>query len=401
VLKKFLNILLRGFLALVLLLVLIAGSSWFYFEPRSQPKDEAKTIGDIAAVLTDIVEHQYEPLFFHRDTHAKSNACVKANFTIDAAVANDPRLNFGAFKGKADGDRTYKTWLRFSNAANVVTDDRTKDFRGLAIKLFGVEGKKLSVPESAKEPQEKHTQDFLFIGHDAFFAGNAQHFLDFFTACRAGGHSCEPRSLPVVWHALTHPQSTFNALVGRKTFRAIEAIRWFSATPYQLGRADSIVKYGAFPAEGERISYAGIGDTSHYLTERLKETLDPVKGKGIKLNFMVQFREKPEKQPVDNALIAWDAKDSPWHKVATIDVYPQNFDSPAQWEFCQNITFNPWHSLVEHQPVGGINRARRDVMDALQNVRLAKNGRTRFEPTGDEYFYPGAAFPWRKPPPKT
>jgi hypothetical protein len=24
----------------------------------------------------------------------------------------------------------------------------------------------------------------------------------------------------------------------------------------------------------------------------------------------------------------------------------------------------------------------------------------RFEPTGDEYFYPGATFPWRKPPPK-
>jgi len=39
-----------------------------------------------------------------------------------------------------------------------------------------------------------------------------------------------------------------------------------------------------------------------------------------------------------------------------------------------------------HEPVGGINRARRDVMDALQNVRLAKNGRKRFEPTGNEVF---------------
>jgi len=301
-------------------------------------------------------------------------------------VTGNPRLNFGVFKGKSNGRRTYKAWMRFSNAANVVTDDRTKNFRGLAVKLFGVEGEKLPVPSSAKEPQEKHTQDFLFIGHDAFFAGNAQHFLDFFNACRAGGYSCEPKSLPVIWHALTHPRSTFNALVGRKTFRAIEEVRWFSATPYQLGGADSIVKYGAFPAEGETSPYTDIGSTPHYLTERLKESLDPAKGKGIKLNFAVQFREKPDKQPIDNALIAWNAKDSPWHKVATIDVYPQKFDSPAQWEFCQNITFNPWHSLVAHQPVGGINRARRDVMDALQNVRLAKNGRKRFEPSGDEVF---------------
>jgi catalase len=384
--KKFLKIVRRIFFALLLLLVLIVGSSWFYFEPHSRPKDEDQAIREITAVLTDIVEHQYEPLFFHRDTHAKSNACVKANFTIDPAVASDPRLNIGVFKGKVDGSRAYKAWMRFSNSANVVTDDREKDFRGLAIKLFDVAGEKLPVPSNAKEAQEKHTQDFLFIGHDAFFAGNAQHFLDFFSACRAGGYSCEPKSRPVIWHALTHPRSTYNAIVGQRTYRSIEDIRWFSATPYKLGGANAIVKYGAFPSDGAQSRYGDIGASPHYLTERLKESLDLAKGKGLKLDFKVQFREKPEKQPIDDALIAWEAKDSPWHKVATIEVFPQKFDSPEQWEFCQNITFNPWHSLVEHEPVGGINRARRDVMDALQKVRLAKNGRKRFEPTGNEVF---------------
>ena len=149
--KKFLKILRQLLLPLLLLLVLIVGSSWFYFEPNSRPMDEEKTIRDIAAVLTDIVEHQYEPLFFHRDTHAKSNACFKTNFTIDPAVTGNPRLNFGVFKGKSNGRRTYKAWMRFSNAANVVTDDRTKNFRGLAVKLFGVEGEKLPVLSSVKE----------------------------------------------------------------------------------------------------------------------------------------------------------------------------------------------------------------------------------------------------------
>ena len=68
---------------------------------------------------------------------------------LDPAVAKDPRLNVGVFRGKVDGDRRYKAWLRFSNAANVPTDDRTKDFRGLAIKLFDVHGDKLPVPSGA------------------------------------------------------------------------------------------------------------------------------------------------------------------------------------------------------------------------------------------------------------
>jgi hypothetical protein len=37
-------------------------------------------------------------------------------------------------------------------------------------------------------------------------------------------------------------------------------------------------------------------------------------------------------------------------------------------------------------------------MFALQKVRLEANGRQRFEPTGNEYFFPGAKFPWREPP---
>jgi hypothetical protein len=133
---------------------------------------------------------------------------------------------------------------------------------------------------------------------------------------------------------------------------------------------------------------------------RLKDQLNPTwTGAGLSLDFSVQIWSK-DSQPIDNALIAWDEKDSPWEKLATIRIPPQNFASTEQAEFCQNMTFNPWHSLPEHEPIGGINRARRDVMFALQNVRLDADGRKRFEPTGDEIFYPGATFPWRKPPPK-
>src|SRR5262245_44686376 len=158
-LKASLTVLGLAVLALLVALVVIVGASWLYFEPNSRPRDEAQATRDISAVLTALVEHRYDPLFFRRDTHSKTNACVKATFTIDPAVAGDPRLNVGVFKGKANGDRSYKAWLRFSNSSDVPTDDRTKDFRGLAIKLFGVEGEKPAVPSGAAAPQEKSTQD--------------------------------------------------------------------------------------------------------------------------------------------------------------------------------------------------------------------------------------------------
>jgi hypothetical protein len=136
-----------------------------------------------------------------------------------------------------------------------------------------------------------------------------------------------------------------------------------------------------------------------YLKGRLRDRLDPSwGGDGICLSFNVQVRAN-DSQPIENTLIAWDEQESPWQQVATIRIPPQEFTSPEQAEFCQNITYNPWHSLPAHEPIGGINRARRDVMFALQKVRLEANGRQRFEPTGQERFYPGATFPWQAPPP--
>ena len=105
----------------------------------------------------------------------------KANVSVEPDLADN--LSVGIF----EGGRTYKAWIRFSNAADVVTPDTEEDFRGMAIKLFDVPGEKLPVPGD-----EESTQDLLFIAHDAFFAGSPRHFHDFFAACVAGGGVCDP-----------------------------------------------------------------------------------------------------------------------------------------------------------------------------------------------------------------
>jgi hypothetical protein len=75
--------------------------------------------------------------------------------------------------------------------------------------------------------------------------------------------------------------------------------------------------------------------------------------------------------------------------VAKIDIYPQTFATTAQQEFCERLTFNPWHGLQVHRPVGGINRALRDVLPVMQDARLKANGLTKFGPhdlSGNETF---------------
>jgi hypothetical protein len=60
-----------------------------------------------------------------------------------------------------------------------------------------------------------------------------------------------------------------------------------------------------------------------------------------------------------------------------------------QLKFCEDASFNPWHSLPDHQPLGGINRARRGAYETSVAERRRINGvsnKANAEPTGKEIF---------------
>ena len=391
-LKPVVKVLLGLVAVLLVALVAIIGTSWFIFEPPSENPDLAKeqeTIQSIIQVLTGKLNKQYAGLLHLRDTHPKANACVKANVTIDPKLPD--KLKIGFLKGKPNGDQTYKAWIRFSNASDHVTADTETDFRGMAIKMFGV-GSGAPDERLPNPGDEDNTEDLLFIANDAFFAGSPQHFHDFFAACVKGGGSCDPMQNPyVVWHLLTHPHGAYNLLFGRRVYPSIAAIKWFSVAPFDLGDDSQVIKYSAVPAE-QQTQYGSPGKTPYYLQKRLENILDPANNNHLRLNLRIQFRTDPASEPIENTLVPWSEEKSPWTKIATIDIYPQTFASTAQQEFCERLTFNPWHGLKVHMPRGGINRARRDVMHAMQDVRLQANGLTRFGPhelTGDENFNAG------------
>ena len=84
--------------------------------------------------------------------------------------------------------------------------------------------------------------------------------------------------------------------------------------------------------------------------------------------------------PVEDPTVEWDQAVSPYVKVATITIAPQRFLGKEHEEFCDNLSFTPWHCLAEHRPLGGINRVRKVVYETISLLRHELNGVKRAEP---------------------
>ena len=74
----------------------------------------------------------------------------------------------------------------------------------------------------------------------------------------------------------------------------------------------------------------------------------------------------PVDDPIENPMVPWKSEPV---AVATIKVAPQVFDTPERMKEAEDMSFDPWHALAEHRPLGGINRARRDVYAASLTLR--------------------------------
>lgn len=322
------------------------------------PEDEQYQIDRVITILKDKTSQDYEGRKILRGPHPKSNGLVRGEFTVESNLPDELRV--GLFKEP----RTYKAWIRFSNAVDRVTPDFKEDLRGLAIKLFDVEGDKILDDESS-------THDFLFVAHDAFIVANAQQFSEFFETIVTRGSAMR--------FFLTHPRNLLNVVAGIRRYPSNLEIRWFSAAPFLFG--ERAVKHSLRPLQsGSRLPRR---PTDDYLLAEMKERLAT---SDAYFDFMVQLQSDARLMPIENTLIPWNEKRSPFIKVASIKIPSQTFDSPEQRQFDENMSFNPWHCLAEHRPLGGVNRARRDVMKALSDFRLERNAVTRVEPTGDEQF---------------
>ena len=106
----------------------------------------------------------------------------------------------------------------------------------------------------------------------------------------------------------------------------------------------------------------------------------------VEFDVRLQLQTDPHFMPIENNAVLWPEKLSPRVSVATLRLPRQQFDSPAQMAFARRLSYNPWHCIAEHRPLGNQSRARRQMYWVLSELRHTMNEVPRYEPTGDEVF---------------
>lgn len=320
------------------------------------PGEQAAT-DSLIARMQAMMAHEWAGTTMRRDAHTKMHGLMKAEFTVERDLP--PELRVGLFAQPA----TYRAWVRFSNSVNVIKGDDARDIRGMAIKLMGVPGRKLLPGQ-----EDETTQDFIVISTDQFPIQDAAGF-DALAAAFIGD------IIDKVVYFTTHLGVTWRLLKSFRKFPNLLQIRYFSCVPYAFGSAQ--VKYCATPhaAQPDSMPFA---PPENYLRQR---ALAQLSQGDAKFDFCVQFRTDPEEMPTEDPTVVWEEEESPFRKVATLRILPQDFDTDAQNAVGENLSFSPWHCLPAHMPLGGLNRVRRVIYEALSNYRHDVNKAPRREPT--------------------
>jgi hypothetical protein len=324
--------------------------------------DEDVLIKKVTALLKSRLEKSYLTGTTYRDTHAKGHTVVKGEFTVEPALAEELRV--GLFKQA----RTYPCWIRFANTSPSPSPDIKPDIRSMSIKLMGVEGRMLWQSEEGAQ-----TMDFIMMGSEIFLAPDLQQFYDMEMAFDKG-------RLNSALFFLTHPRIAFTIATKFQKCANLLEVPYGSETAYLFG--DRAVQYRIRPHQAA-VSTLPPHPTNNFLRERLIEHLAHA---DASFDFMVQFQTDPYKMPIENPMVAWPEALSPYRKVATIRIPAQSCDSPERAAFCEHISFNPWRTLPEHRPLGGINRARKEVYQTISAFRHSRNNVPQKEPRADENF---------------
>lgn len=325
--------------------------------------DEAEFIKFIDQATIDRLKVQFpegtQPVL--RDAHPKTHALVKAEFIVPDDLP--PALQHGVFKKP----HTYDALIRFSAGGIKVQSDEIPQANGMAIKLIGVEGDKILPNE-----KDAKTQDFVMINNfPSFFVRNLK---DYQSVHEALGN--EDPTAGTAKFFLNHPEelAAVKAMRGAEPLKSPFNARYWSQTPIRLG--PNAIKFSVRPLSAIPASKPHDGNDFLQLVAR-----DQISQGDIYFEFLVQVQSDPVAMPVEDSLVVWDEAKAPFQRVAIIRVPKQEIDMKISQALAEKLSFNPWHSLPDHQPLGSINRARKAIYETISKFRHGRNDTQRTEPS--------------------
>jgi hypothetical protein len=330
----------------------------------------SKTMQHITRTMASHYRHAYRPV------HAKSHGLLVGTLQVEADL-NEPLA-----QGLFGEPKSYPVILRFSTNPGDLLADSVSSPRGLAIKVLNVQG------EMLPSHSGNTTQDIVCVNAKALGTPNAAGFL---------------QQIKLLDKTLEYPEGVKQAVstVARGANTILRAVGVHSGPldnlghPYThiLGETFSTVapiRYGGYVAKLAIVpvstnlkeltgKHIDAGHGFNPLEDAVREFFA---GNNATWEIQAQLALDLETTPIEDASVQWPEDQTPYQRVATLTVSPQESYSDARQVFIdEHLSFSPWHALAAHRPLGGIMRARRNAYEEAQRYRAARNVRVHVEPS--------------------
>jgi hypothetical protein len=312
----------------------------------------------ITTQMERFTERQYKDSVAQRAGNTKTYGIVQAEFEVLDSLPDACR------KGVFAEPKVFPAWIRFSGPGPLSPPDvADAGILSIGIKLMGVPGPKLL-------PAEDGTQDFLGISCPTFTTPNIIENV------KLQGQIYARTPIfyflnPFDSHYL---DAAMQGLYARMNTSPLE-VRYWSCVPYLLGEGQAM-KHSVRPVPESKTRIPW-DIPANWLRQSMAATLD---NRDWEFDFLVQLQTDPRRMPIENAGIEWPEKLSPFLPVARIRIPSQTFTTPERTRLDQEFSFNPWHAVAEHRPLGNQNRARKVIYSELSKLRQRMNQDPHVEP---------------------
>jgi hypothetical protein len=346
-------------------------------------EDEAKTIEGLKEALLHISETTFEDTGHAlRSVHAKSHGILRAELQIRDDLP--PILMQGMFSEA----KSYPVVMRLSTSPGDELDDKVSTPRGMAMKVVGVGGERLT------DSLEDVTQDFVMVNGPAFLVPGPKKFLGNLKLLA----STTDKS-PALKHALS--------VALRGTEKIVEAMGGESAKLKSLGGhplthilgetffTQVPILFGPYMA---KMSLAPISENLVKLKNApidLKNKPNGLRDAVIEFfstqtaiwELRVQLCTDLKSMPIEDASVEWPEDESPYVAVGRVTAYPQpGWNESLRLAVDDGMSFSPWHCLPAHRPIGSIMRVRREAYKMSAAFRARRNNVDIAEPTNLDDF---------------
>ena len=326
---------------------------------------EAESLQSIMNSFREQLTGLWKPGRFERGGNTKTHGIVRGELRIHEGLPAHLR------RGILAQPLSFPAWVRFSGPGPYITPDIDDvGFMSISVKLMGVPGPKFM-------ENEKFTQDMFGVSPPTFVTpdtrANAQLQIE------------SVKNAQIFYFLNRHNSHVLDLIMQGlwiKTQTSPVEAPYFSCVPYLLGEGQAM-QYSFWPTSTRRtkVPRLPLRPPDDYLREALASTLAAT---DVDLEMRVQLQTDSHLMPLENAGVLWPEELSPRLPVATLHLPRQSSSYAAQLEFARRLTYNPWHSIAEHRPLGNQSRARFEMYKTLSMFRQAHNSVQHYEPTGDE-----------------